>query len=130
MLIMAFWSKKKKKEPSEPVKIPECDHKWKDFKWYLVMEEDGFGRADIHIIEPYVCIHCKKRKDVKLQSWYNVSHPKKLCETITSNLGDKIEVRAIIEDEINDMTLVDREYLKWADYVAGRANTPKIELTI
>ncbi len=40
-----------------------------------------------------------------------------LRDAIEEKYGDKIEDRVLIEDEINDLQLVDREYLKFYEMI-------------
>lgn len=115
-----FGFRREKPGSAEPVK-PPCNHKWKDFDWYLTY--DIIGRSlKYQIYEPYVCIHCKKRKDISLESGTaTTSSYKDALETlnIIKERYPKIKDRAIVEDEINDAQLVDREYLKYASMVMG-----------
>jgi len=122
-----FWRKKQtpKADPMKDLPMirgtevnkPECSHKFRDFHWYVE------GTAYVHhfemkIVEPYVCVWCGHRKNVILQSFYqeHVDNPRQEMVEITKSLldtyGDRIQPRAFVEDEINDMQLVDRDYLR------------------
>ena len=112
---------KKKQKPNlwiKPMKHPSaCQHKWKDFKWYIDAKwnSDCF-RGKIRIIEPYVCIFCKERKEiVLLEEGFksSVSFDKRVKE-LKIKYDEYLENRVIIEDQINDFQLVDREYLEIA----------------
>lgn len=94
-----------------------CNHKWKDFNWYIdatYFPEDN-NRLEIKVVEPYVCIFCKQRKDVILTNYNTIvdsqSNAVKICDKLKEQYKGKISDRAFVEDEINDMILVDREYL-------------------
>ena len=131
-----FWRKKKQTQsqlPNLPVAQP-CNHKWEDFDWYIDFNING-KNLDYTIYEPYVCIHCKQRKDIILEG------PR--SSTFDSNKAawDKLEKlklrypeikdRAIVEDEIHDAQLVDREYIKIAKWLQGTHVPPdKIVLKI
>ena len=121
---MSFF--KKREAPVQPV----CTHKWQDFDWYLEWEKisDGAGlcTAKYSIIEPYVCIHCKERMNRVLES--------RSLSQCTSQQADaflrdvrrhypQIKDRPVVEDEIADMQLVDRNYLRIAGMVMGSTHT-------
>lgn len=121
---MAFWNKKKKTSDSTSISTPstsiQCRHKWKDFPWYY----EGVYYSDTHkldakIIEPYVCIHCKKRKDIVLKNHQRIDisydEANEFIEQWIEKYKDHMEDRAIVEDMIHDMQLVDREYLAIAE---------------
>lgn len=123
---------KKKQEPNlwiKPMKRPSiCQHKWKDFKWYIETDhKNGHWvhgsyiepKSIVRIIKPYVCILCKERKEIVL-----LEEEYKGCENISSfnnrvkelkvKYDEYLENKVIIEDQINDFQLVDREYLEIA----------------
>ena len=112
-------------KPSEP---KPCDHKWTEIRvdgeecWYIDFDIEGKW-VRYSIVEPYVCIHCKQRKDVVLEGPREI-----LCKSnadtwgVIEELGKQykqIKDRAIVEDAINDLQLVDREYLRIAAIVMG-----------
>lgn len=114
-MIFGFF-KKKKIESSEPsYQKTECSHKYQDFDWYSEVEYDSRSHiATICIFEPYVCIHCKKRKNVLLKQMEisgTINHIYDVLEAIVKKYPH-LKDKAIVEDEINDMQLVDREYLE------------------
>lgn len=79
------------------------------------------GRQSWHIaiIEPYVCIHCKERKNVcLLRAAYDGVTEKEanhLFEENESEYKEYLKPRAVVEDMISDFQLVDRTYLELAD---------------
>ena len=113
------WFKKKQKTEVKPIEFT-CNHKWRDFPWYIkATYYDSVRRFELQIIEPYVCIHCKERKDVVLHevvrnnsSWKHVEELLAECE---EKYGEHCQSRPVIEDMIHDMQLVDRQYLKIAE---------------
>ena len=108
-----MWPFKKRDMPTAP---PPCNHKWQDFPWYMdTFFDDGDGTLDIEIIEPYVCVHCLERKNVVLfkESWSEMK-PREIDDTIKHYkqlYADHLQPHAIVEDQIHDMQMVDREYL-------------------
>ena len=112
---MAFWNRKKIETTVNPnkdmlygpdLKKPVCAHKYRDFHW------------SIRIIEPYVCVWCGDRKNQVLQeivregNMASKSEMVEVTKSLMDTYGDKIRPRAFVEDEINDMQLVDRDYLR------------------
>lgn len=97
-----------------------CNHKWKDFKWYYDATYNYSSNAlTCTIYEPYVCIYCKQRKDVKLEEWtkakISFEDAQKEVEKIKEKYYDYLGPKALIEDEINDFIMVDRDFLKIYD---------------
>lgn len=122
------WQKPEIKEP------PKCNHKFKDFPWYMSsVYHLGTDRLEATIIEPYVCLLCKERKDVLLQrySHYEPSH-KKADEWLANEIAefkDRILPKPVVEDMIADTQLVDREFLKYYEMVHNmESSTPKLEI--
>ena len=117
---------------------PECDHKWKDYDWYmrykLTRNDHGTILMEYQIFEPYVCLKCKERKDIKLESGALALVDKDIGKTLDDihKTYPKIKPEAIIEDEIRDDIMVDREWLKWHDYLYRNGQNPagRIELKI
>ena len=99
---------------------PPCKHKWQDFPWIFtyVYDTRPGGGLYITITEPYVCIYCKKRKNVVLlEETYHGIGKKEMLQIIRDKqeeYKDHIKPEAIVEDMINDFQLVDREWLKIA----------------
>jgi len=82
-----------------------------------------------------VCIHCHKREDMMLENGTRSLLPSEKFKDVLNDIQStypRIRNRAEIEDEINDDIKVDREYLKWADFLAGKIGSPngKIELRL
>lgn len=114
---MGFWNwGKKSKNTDKPVEF-KCNHKWKDFPWYVSAKHyEDVRQFELKIIEPYVCIHCKERKDVVLHevtrancSWDDALELLIDCD---KKYGEYCQPRPIVEDMIHDMQLVDRQYLE------------------
>lgn len=116
---MGFWNwgkKQKVKNADKPVEF-KCNHKWRDFPWYVQATYfAGTRRFELKIIEPYVCVHCKERKDIILhhieRDGYSWDDAEKLLTDCWEKYGEHCQDRPIIEDMINDMQLVDRQYLE------------------
>lgn len=112
---------KKKKVVEEKLVIP-CNHKWVDFHWYIKTYNDpnSFPYEYVcEILEPYVCIYCKQRRDESLMIKRCKSYKslKDMVEDLTKQYSDKIKPKVEIEDAIKDMQLVDREFLRFAQIV-------------
>lgn len=121
----------------------ECDHKFRDYDWYLKYKigyVNGKHKFSYTIYEPYVCVKCGERKDIELESaemdYFEGFNMKRTLDTI-QKAYPKIRPLAEIEDEIGDDIRVDREYLKWHDFVTGKTSKPlncgddgKIELKL
>lgn len=114
---MGFWNwGKKSKNTDKPVEF-KCNHKWQDFPWYIQATYFApYRRFDLKIIEPYVCVHCKERKDIVLhhveRDNYSWDESENLLDECWEKYGEHCKDRPIIEDMINDMQLVDRQYLE------------------
>jgi len=132
---MAFFNKNRKVQAPNPVlpPTPECLHKYKDFPWYVESICYNYeNRYKITVTEPYVCIHCGNRIDKVLWRFESSGTKKdadKLKETILEKYGDKIADRVVIEDEIADLQLVDREYIKFYDLIkSGKLHPIELKL--
>lgn len=110
-----MWPFKKKETTVD--KPAECNHKWQDFQWILAASYNN-RILRITIWEPYVCIYCKERKNVKIEDGYYENVTRKEAEDIVDDVKEKyqnyIEEEAIVEDKINDFQLVDRQWLEIA----------------
>lgn len=105
-----------------------CNHKWKDFSWYITVE-DKITKSCVRVYEPYVCIHCKERKDEVIFErifQYNFD-----VENYVKNLQKKYpQIKPIIEvnDEIADFQFVDRQYLAIAGVLQNKDySVPQIQ---
>lgn len=129
-----FWKKKKIDTESAVVKETPiiCNHKWKDFPWYIT---GTFAYDKSHwnckIIEPYVCIYCGQRQDKLLQEYdrYNLTMEEadNYLQGVRDEFKDYCKPRAIVEDMINDFKLVDPATLYY--YELLHKSTPKTRTT-
>ena len=113
-----MWPFKKKKKQEVKIEFDEkCNHKWQDFSWVLCVEY--YDRTlRVKIFEPYVCIYCKERKNMLIETTICKDISKKeandIVEGIKEQYKDQLKPEAIVEDEINDFQLVDRQWLEYA----------------
>lgn len=122
------------KDVQKPIEL-KCQHRWRDYDWYLLYETSKNGMLfKYEIVEPYVCIHCGERKNVSLEKGTIELQNGETCESIQMKFMKrypKLKDKPVVEDEINDAILVDREYLRIADYLRGNVDIEKkIELKI
>lgn len=136
---MAFWTKKKKTKsiepsfippPQHPVITPKCQHNYKDFPWYITATynelsvDPNYNSFTWRVIEPYVCIYCKERKNKELDGGTRAGLTRneayKLLDRICDKYKDYLKPQAIVEDMINDFQLVDRQAL----YFYEQLNSP------
>lgn len=107
---------RKKKRP-EIIEPPPCKHKWQDFPWYCEFSWGG-GEFEVKIIEPYVCIYCKKRQNVELlyNHYLGITEAERLkkIREIKEDFKDRLQPKPIVEDMIHDFQLVDRQWLEIA----------------
>ena len=107
-----------------PKKPPPCEHKWRDCEfWYMEFRADD-SMFDYKIFEPYVCIYCKKRDDKLLQKGVELISPERSADDIIREFYDRfpaLRPRAVVEDAVNDMIMVDREHLRMVDILHGNA---------
>ena len=116
---MCFFKKKESQTTIVKASPKPCDHKYREFLWYKEMTYYSRQRSMIFsMYKPYVCIHCRNRKDVKLLeieridlSWEEALEVSK--EYVQTYI-DKLRPKAFIEEQIADFQLIDREYLKVA----------------
>ena len=105
-------------------KVPH-EHTWKDMPWYMMTEySESKQTASYQIIEPYICITCGERKDVKLEGtrWNGVTveERKKFFQEVKDKYKDYLKPRAVVEDMINNILLVkDPEHLKMMEKLRG-----------
>ena len=115
---MRLFPKKQSKEV-EPTFTPpaqKCQHKYQDFPWYLSYDISDY-KYSISVIEPYVCIYCGERLNKVLSNYSGDTNGWKHLEKISNRFTNKIYPQEEVEDMINDMVLVDKEYLKWYHYL-------------
>ena len=105
-------------------KVPH-EHTWKDMPWYMITEySESKQTASYQIIEPYICITCGERKDVKLEStqWngITVEERKKFFQEVRDKYKDYLKPRAVVEDMINNILLVkDAQHLNMLEKMHG-----------
>jgi len=129
---MSFFNRSKKEVPKEfippSLSTPKkCHHKFQDFPWYVEGEESngictGAQWYRLTIKEPYVCIYCGERQDKVLWEITRYGDHKEAVECLNSineQFKDRIKHRAEIEDMINDMKLVDPQYLQYYHMLQG-----------
>ena len=112
-----FWFKRKRREGSKRTLPPlPCPHTWKDFPWYLMSTYYPSEDLSEHvIIEPYVCAHCKERKNIELLHVKRYTFTRKafddLIGTYNEAYKNQLAPKPVVEDMINDFIYVDREKL-------------------
>ena len=129
---MGFFNRSKKEPAKQYVPVPpppkKCNHKFQDFPWYVEGTEksaDAYGFDNwyhLTIKEPYVCIYCGERQDKVLWEITRYGNHKEAVQTledINEKFKDHIKHRAEIEDMINDMQLVDPQYLQYYHMLQG-----------
>ena len=103
---------------------PSCVHKWRDCDyWYMEYAAD-VSTFRYKIFEPYVCIYCKERNDKQLQNGEEPITSERSANDIIQEFFEKFPAlchRAIVEDAVNDMIMVDREHLQMVDVLHGNA---------
>lgn len=101
----------------------------KTFPWYYdATYYTGQETLTASIIEPFVCIHCKERKNVTLKNFSGIMSYEEAREFINGwkeQYEDHMMDEALVNDMIADMQLVDREYLALAEAIT---NPPKTDL--
>ena len=126
---MGLFNRSKKEPTKQYVPAPQlpkkCEHKFQDFPWYIEGEESNSPYDPwyhLAIKEPYVCIYCGERQDKIL---WEIKRYGTHNEAITSlnelnkKFANQIKHRAEIEDMINDMRLVDPQYLQYYHMLQG-----------
>lgn len=115
-----------------PPKIA-CPHTWKDFPWYTHSIYNAYtSNLEVQIYEPYVCIHCKERKDIRLDTYIRTNIPslEKAHEEVSrieKDLEGHAKPRVLVEDMINDYIYVDREKLGIIEKIRDLKAAPKME---
>ena len=118
---MCLFNKRKQSShiTTEPKAKLECNHKYREFPWYKYMTYNTDSNSmSLVIYKSYVCIHCRKRKDVELYhtdrvdlSWEEAL---KVSDEYKERYKGKLMDYALVEEQIADFQLIDREYLKLA----------------
>ena len=128
---MGLFNRSKKENAKEYIPTPppqkKCNHKFQDFPWYVEGEEgdNGYTFAPwYHLIikEPYVCIYCGERRDKvlwEIKRYGSHTEAVKALDDVCEKFKDRIRHRAEIEDMINDMQLVDPQYLQYYHMLQG-----------
>lgn len=120
---MGFFNRSKKESTKQYVSpTPKCKHKFQDFPWYVEGEEGNNTWYHLVIKEPYVCIYCGERYDKilwEIKRYGNHNEAIQSLQEINESFKDRIKHRAIIEDMINDMKLVDPQYLQYYHMLQG-----------
>lgn len=123
----------KKQETKQQETSGTCQHQWVDFPAFVVFSANNGSREyDVRIVEPYVCVHCKKRDDVLLErrTGTNSINAVAAAEEIIKefNKYSFIKPKPVVEDMVTDFQKVDRDYLAWYDYLHGEGPKPGIVL--
>lgn len=128
---MGLFNRSKKENAKEYIPTPppqkKCNHKFQDFPWYVEGEEGDNGYTfapwyHLTIKEPYVCIYCGERSDKvlwEIKRYGSHKEAVKALDDICEKFKDRIRHRAEIEDMINDMQLVDPQYLQYYHMLQG-----------
>ena len=112
---------------------PPCPHTWKDFPWYINFVYNTYtSELKVCIYEPYVCVHCKKREDICLDTYVRTNIPsvekaREEVSKIEKNLEGHTKPRVLVEDMINDYIYVDREKLGIIEKIKDLKVAPKME---
>ena len=105
--------KNKSEQPQKPVR---CKHVWRPFPWYTKWEKED-DLVIIEVFKPYVCIHCKEEKHVKLRRMQRRCTKDNVMDIIAGVeevYRDKIQPIAIVREQIADMQLIDPVALRIA----------------
>lgn len=125
--MISVWPFKKKRHVPSVSEPPPCKHKWQDFPWIIRFYFDyGKGTLKVEIWEPYVSIYCKKRENRKLiEDYYDGISGEEIDELMKKyreKYRDYCQHEAVVEDQINDFQLVDREWLEIANMLRRSRN--------
>ena len=121
---MGLFSKKKKQKELIIPNVPH-EHTWKDMPWYMEVRYNGENKtAGYEIIEPYICVTCGERKNIRLEAedWSNISaqEREKIYSKIRNKYKKYLKPRAVVEDMINNILLVkDPDYLDMVEEMRG-----------
>ena len=70
-----------------PCRLVKRNYIWKDFPWYIDSTWCIDQTFDLTIIESYVCIFCKERKNVELINIHKVRFSAKDTDEYIANMG-------------------------------------------
>ena len=121
---MGLFNKKKKQKELIIPNVPH-EHTWKDMPWYMEVRYNGENKtAGYEIIEPYICVTCGERKNVRLEAedWSNISaqEREKIYSKIRNRYKKYLKPRAVVEYMINNILLVkDPDYLDMVEEMRG-----------
>lgn len=121
---MKLFNRKKKQKELVIPNIPH-EHTWKDMPWYMDVRYNGENKtAGYEIIEPYICVTCGERKNIRLESedWSNISaqERERIYSKIRNRYKKYLKPRAVVEDMINNILLVkDPDYLDMVEEMRG-----------
>lgn len=106
--------------PFKKKAVITCQHKWKDFPWYIQRDVERDYNSTMYLIrvwQPYVCVKCKERRDESLETVkvLTINDRDEYYERMLEDYKDKVLPIAVVEDMVKDEQLVDREYLRLMD---------------
>lgn len=107
---------KEKKKSEQPQKPVQCKHVWRPFPWYAKWETKN-NLVIIEVFKPYVCIHCKEEKHVRLTRMQRLCTKDNFMDIIAeveAEYKDVIQPAAIVKEQIADMQLIDPVALRIA----------------
>lgn len=122
---MGLFRRKKKSQTTFDIPVIPHEHTWKDMPWYMDIRYNGQNKtAGYEIIEPYICVTCGERKNVKLEaedwSGITVQEREKIYAKIRNKYKKYLKPRAVVEDMINNILLVkDPDYLDMVEKMRG-----------
>ena len=127
-----FRRRKQKKTAKDAEQQPPHEHTWKDMPWYMNVRYNGqYKTAGYEIIEPYICVTCGERKNVKLESedYSNIESEEreKIFMGVRRRYKRYLKPRAVVEDMINPDHLAMVEKLRGSPHggVGTSANMPR-----
>jgi hypothetical protein len=112
----------KRKNSSESAVQKTCHHLWKDFPLYYkasyYIDKELF---DGTIYAPYVCVHCKERKNIVLyhqNTKCTLDQANEYIHSWKEEYRDYIQDSTLVEKSIADMQLLDTEKLSVYESIA------------
>ena len=132
-----------RKKKVAPERVPErikspCElfgHTWKDFPAYMIANwKSSIREGTVSIVEPYVCLCCKERKDITLfdgeYSCAKQSNFQEIVDFIYNKHKAILQPQHIVEDMINDTIYVDREKLDAWERLHGKREKEEFKLKL